>query len=137
MGLTSPEASTGSHPVFRPIRTAHQHPVPPPHPMSCISDKRLLERISSTVEEVALTILLDPDSEREEDSEWDSDYCDSLSTPGLAHDTTSDPQYLSRGTRGSAGRPPIGGAIAGYLKYPDRSFLVTPRELSGSSRFAA
>ena len=43
------------------------------------------------VEEVALTTLLDTDSESEEDSVLNTDYYDLLSTPGLAHDTTSEP----------------------------------------------
>ena len=66
-------------------------------------------------------MLLDSDSEPEEVEE---DYDDLLSTLGLAYHAISDSRYLNRGTRGSAGRLPIEDAIAEYLSYPDRSFLV-------------
>ena len=46
------------------------------------------------------------------------------STLALAHDATSDLRHFNPGTRGSAGRLPIEEAIAKYLKYPDRSFVV-------------
>ena len=76
------------------------------------------------MEEVALAMLLDSDTEP-----GDSDYNDLLST--LA-------QYRNRGTRGSAGRLPIGEAIVRYLKYPGRSFwlIPAPRELLVSRKFA-
>ena len=66
-------------------------------------------------------MLLDSDSESEEVEE---DYDDLLSTLALAYHAISDPRYLNRGTRGSAGRLPIEEAIDEYLSYPDRSFLV-------------
>ena len=88
--------------------------------MPRISDKRRLENeLASTIEEVALVMLLDSDSEPEEDS----DYNDLLST--LApHDTISDSRYLYRGTQGFSGQLPIEEAIAEYLKYPYQSFLA-------------
>ena len=93
--------------------------------MPRISEKRQLENeIASTIEVVTLAMLLDSDSESEEVEE---DYDDLLSTLGLAYHAISDSRYLNRGTRGSAGRLPIEEAIAEYLNYPDRSFLVNFR----------
>ena len=90
--------------------------------MPRISEKRRLENeLASTMEGATLAMLLDSDSESEEVEE---DYHDLLSTLALAHDAISDLRYLNRGTRGSAGRLPIEEAIAEYLKYPDRSFVV-------------
>ena len=59
-----------------------------------------------------------------ESKEVKEDYDDLLSTLALAYHAISNSQYPSRGTRGSAGRLPIEEAIAEYLRYPDRSFLV-------------
>ena len=67
------------------------------------------------------TWALLPDSDFE--SEVVENY-DLLSMLALAHDAISDLRHLSPGTRGSAGRLPIEEAIAEYLKYPDRSFVV-------------
>ena len=86
------------------------------------SEKRRLENeLASTMEGATLAVLLDSDSESEEVEE---DYYDLFSTLALAHGAISDLRYLNRGTRGSAGRLPIEEAIAEYLKYPDRSFVV-------------
>lgn len=49
------------------------------------------------MEEVVHAIVLDSDSEFEEDS--DSDYNDSPSTFALAYGTIPDSRYLNRGTR--------------------------------------
>ena len=53
-----------------------------------------------------------------------TDLRDLLSTLAPAHDTIFDSRHLNQGTRGSADWLPIEEAIAGYLKYPSRSFLV-------------
>ena len=93
--------------------------------MPRISEKRQLENeIASTIEVVALAMLLDSDSESEEVEE---DYDDLISTLALAYHAISDSRYLHRGSRGSAGRLPIEEAIAEYLSYPDRSFLANFR----------
>ena len=82
------------------------------------------------MENVALAMLLDSDSEfeehsesggdfgSEEDSEENSNY-GFLKTLALAHYLISESRYLNRRTRGSAGRLLIEEAIAEYLKYPD------------------
>ena len=66
-------------------------------------------------------MLLDSDSEADEVEE---DYDDLLSTLALAYHAISDSRCINRGTRGSAGRLRIEGAIAEYFSYPDRSFLI-------------
>ena len=82
------------------------------------------------MEDMALAMLLDSDSEFEEDSESQGDFeseedskensdYDLLNILALAHDMISDSPYLNRRTRGSAGRLLIEEAIAEYLKYPD------------------
>ena len=92
--------------------------------MPRISDKRRLENeLASTMEVVALAMLLDSDS----DSETEEDYYDLLDTLATAHDAISDSRYLNRGTRGSAGRLPIEEAIAEYLRHPDHSFVANFR----------
>ena len=97
-----------------------------------VSDKRRLENeLASTMQEVALAMLLDSDSEPEEDldseskceEDSDSDY-DLLGTLVPAHDAIYSSRYLDRGTHGSAGQLPIDDAISEYLKYPDQSFVV-------------
>ena len=88
--------------------------------MPRISEKRQLENeIASTIEVVALAMLLDSDSESEEVEE---DYDDLISTLALAYHAISDSRYLHRGSRGSAGRLPIEEAIAEYLSYPNPAF---------------
>ena len=89
----------------------------------CTTKKRRIENeLASTMEAVALAMLLDSDTEFEEETE--EDYYDLLSTLALAHDAVAGPRYLSRGPRGSAGRLPIDEVITEYLRYPDQSFLV-------------
>ena len=88
-----------------------------------ISDKRRIENeLAPAIGEEVLAMLLDTDSASEE-------YYNILCTltMALAHDVISDSRYLDQGTQGSAGRLPIGDAIAEYLTYPDRSFVVNFR----------
>ena len=83
--------------------------------------RRLGSELASAMEEATLAMLLNPDSESEDD------YYDLLSILALAHDAASYSRHLNRGTRGSAGRLPIEGVTAEYLTYPDRSFVVDSR----------